>query len=305
MNKFLQNFNLRRELEAYDTIYENVSKGVPFKGTNLWILFFAILVASVGLNVNSTAVIIGAMLISPLMGPIMGLGLSVAINDIDLLKKSFNNYMLAAAIGLIASSIYFFITPLDDAHSELLARTAPNIYDVLIAFFGGMAGIIATSSKLKGNVIPGVAIATALMPPLCTAGYGLATFQWNFFFGALYLFFINTVFIGLSTLLVARFIQFPLKHWQNKDKEKRANRIIIAIVILTVVPSVYFAYDVVRSTRYTDNVDRFIANEAQFENDYLLKKDIDASRKEVILTYGGELITEKKNRFSKKSITQI
>ncbi len=292
MNKILEKFNLRKELEDYETIYDNVAKGVPFKGTNLWILFFAILIASIGLNLNSTAVIIGAMLISPLMGPIMGLGLSIAINDVDLLKKSINNYLIAAGIGLLASSLYFVVTPIDEAHSELLARTSPTLYDVLIALFGGLAGIVATSSKLKGNVIPGVAIATALMPPLCTAGYGLATLQRNFFFGALYLFFINTVFIGLSTLMIARLIRFPLRQWQDKDKEARSNRIVLIIVTLTVIPSVYFAYDIVRKTNYSDKVDEFIRNEAQFPNDYLLKKDIDAAKKEVTLTYGGELISE-------------
>lgn len=293
MNKFLQSFNLRSELESYDIIYDNVNKGVPFKGTNLWVLFFAIIVASVGLNVNSTAVIIGAMLISPLMGPIMGLGLSIGINDIDLLKKSFKNYVLAAAIGLTASTLYFLVTPIDDAHSELLARTSPTVYDVLIAFFGGLAGIVATSSKLKGNVIPGVAIATALMPPLCTAGYGLATLQGNFFFGALYLFFINTVFIGLATLLIARVMRFPLKQWLNKKEEKKSNRYVTLIVMLTLIPSIYFAYDVVKTSRYEKAVENFIANEAIFPNDYLLKKEINASDKKVELTYGGELITEK------------
>ena len=292
MNKILEKFNLRKELEDYETIYDNVVKGVPFKGTNLWILFFAILIASIGLNLNSTAVIIGAMLISPLMGPIMGLGLSIAINDVDLLKKSINNYLIAAGIGLLASGLYFVVTPIDVAHSELLARTSPTVYDVLIALFGGLAGIVATSSKLKGNVIPGVAIATALMPPLCTAGYGLATLQWSFFFGALYLFFINTVFIGLSTLMIARLIRFPLRQWQDKDKEVRSNRIVLIIVTLTMIPSVYFAYDIVRKTNYADKVDEFIRNEAQFPNDYLLKKDIDAANKEVTLTYGGELISE-------------
>ncbi len=292
MNLFLKHFNIKSELEPYDIIFENIEKGIPFKGTNLWILFFAIIVASVGLNVNSTAVIIGAMLISPLMGPIMGLGLSIGINDIDLLKRSFNNYVIAAAIGLVASTLYFLVTPLDEAHSELLARTSPTVYDVLIAFFGGLAGIIATSSKLKGNVIPGVAIATALMPPLCTAGYGLATMQWYFFFGALYLFFINTVFIGLATLLTVRFMKFPLRSWQDKRKEKRSNRYVTLIVILTLIPSIYFGYDVVKTTRYEEKVERFIEYEANFPNDYLLKKHINSDKKEVTLIYGGELISE-------------
>ena len=182
------------EMETIDYI----SKNVEFKGANLWILIFAILVASVGLNVNSTAVIIGAMLISPLMGPIMGVGLAAGINDFELLKKSLKNLGIAIAISIITSTIYFSFTPLNDAQSELLARTEPSIWDVLIALFGGLAGIVAGSRKEKSNAIPGVAIATALMPPLCTAGYGLATGNVYYFFGAFYLFFINSVFSSSS-----------------------------------------------------------------------------------------------------------
>lgn len=290
-NKLLERFSLIDEQEKSETVYETIRLAVPFKGTNLWILIFAIFIASIGLNVNSTAVIIGAMLISPLMGPIMGLGLGVAINDVDLLKKSFNSYFFATCVGLLTSALYFTITPLDKAHSELLARTSPNVYDVLIALFGGLAGIVATSSKLKGNVIPGVAIATALMPPLCTAGYGLATLQFNFLLGALYLFFINTVFIGLATIIVIRLYKYPLRQWQDEKKAKRSNRIIMAIVILTTIPSIYFAYDVVVKTRYTEKVNDFINNEAQLPNNYLLRRETDPKHKKLVLIYGGELIS--------------
>ncbi len=186
-------FDLRSEMEDYNSIHQEIEKGIIFKGTNLWILMFAIVVASVGLNMNSTAVIIGAMLISPLMGPINGMGYSLATYDFPLFKRSIKNFTYAVIVSLLTSSIYFLITPLNEAHSELLARTSPSIYDVIIALFGGLAGIVAMSSKLKGNVIPGVAIATALMPPICTAGYGLATLQFNFFFGALYLFLTSTL----------------------------------------------------------------------------------------------------------------
>ena len=216
MNLF-DHFKLNTEKEDYQTVIGNIEKDVVFKGTNLWLLVFAIFIASLGLNVNSTAVIIGAMLVSPLMGPIMGLGLGMAINDLALLKKSLFNYLLAAGVGLATSTIYFLLSPLDEAHSEILARTSPNIYDVLIALFGGFAGILATSSKQKGNVIPGVAIATALMPPLCTAGFGLATLNIDFFFGAFYLFLINTVFIALATLVTTRFLNFPYKHLPEKE----------------------------------------------------------------------------------------
>lgn len=293
MQNILDHFKLKNEKEKYEIVIENIDKGVSFKGTNLWILVFAIFIASLGLNVNSTAVIIGAMLVSPLMGPIMGLGLGMAINDLDLLKRSIFNYLFAAAVGLVTSTLYFFISPINDAHSEILARTAPNIYDVLIALFGGFAGILATSSKQKGNVIPGVAIATALMPPLCTAGYGLATLKFSFFFGAMYLFMINTVFIALATLITTRFLKFPSKHLLNEKDEKKAKKLVWIIVLITLLPSIYLGYDLVEQNRFNHQANEFIDNEANFPNDYLLKKVIDAKNNEISLTYGGQLITEK------------
>ena len=212
MNRFLESFSLAKEKEDFEVVIDGVEKGVSFSGTNLWILVFAIFIASLVLNVNSTAVVIGAMLVSPLMGPIMGLGMGIAINDLQLLKKALANYAFAVGVGLTTSTIFFLLSPLNDASSEILARTSPTIYDVLIAFFGGFAGILAISSRQKGNVIPGVAIATALMPPLCTAGYGLANWNLNYIFGAFYLFVINTVFIALATLITARVLSFPRRH---------------------------------------------------------------------------------------------
>ena len=185
----IDSFRLKKEREDFEVISSNIDSGVVFKGTNLWILVFAIFICSLGLNVNSSAVVIGAMLVSPIMGPIIGMGFGIATTDLKLLKKALYNYLFAGIVGIIASTLYFSLTPINVAQTEMLARTSPNIYDVLIAFFGGLAGIIAIASKMKGNVIPGVAIATALMPPLCTAGYGLATLQMEFFFGAFYLFF--------------------------------------------------------------------------------------------------------------------
>lgn len=192
-------FNIMPDKEDERQIVAQISSGVSFRGANLWVLIFAIFIASLGLNVNSPAVIIGAMLISPLMGPIIGMGLAVGINDVELLKRSARNFGVATLISVLTATVYFLLTPLGDARSELLARTSPTLYDVLIATCGGAAGIIALCTKGKGNVIPGVAIATALMPPLCTAGYGLATGHWLYFLGAFYLFFINTVFISLAT----------------------------------------------------------------------------------------------------------
>jgi len=290
MKNILDYFKLDYEQEAYNTVIDSITRGIIFRGTNLWILVFAIFIASLGLNMNSTAVIIGAMLISPIMGPIMGLGLGTGINDLALVRKSLSNYFFAALVGLIASTIYFLISPLNDAHSEILARTTPNIYDVLIAFFGGLAGIIATSTKQKGNVIPGVAIATALMPPLCTAGYGLATFQFNYFIGAFYLFIINTVFIALATFVTVRLLKFPFKHLPDEKADKRSKRIIIAIVIITLAPSIYFGYDIVKNDKFTKEANRFIETEAIFPGDYLLKKTIDAKGKNIELIFGGNEI---------------
>lgn len=290
MESILNAFKIFAEREKFHIVVQNIQNGVAFRGTNLWILIFAIFVASIGLNVNSNAVIIGAMLISPLMGPIMGLGLGMGINDLALVKRSMSNYLLACSIGLSTSTVYFLLTPLDEAHSEILARVAPNIYDVLIAFFGGLAGIIATSSKQKGNVIPGAAIATALMPPLCTAGYGLATLQFSFFFGALYLFIINTVFIALATLVAVRLLKFPFKHLPDEEDDKRSKRIIWGVVVLTLLPSLYFGYDIVRQNRFLNQAESFIRNEAVFPNDYLLEKSIDPKAQSIILTYGGEKI---------------
>lgn len=289
-NNIFSKFNLNNEKEDHQSIITTIDNGVVFRGTNLWILIFAIFVASLGLNVNSTAVIIGAMLISPLMGPIMGIGLGMGINDVVLLKKALTNYFIATIAALITSTIFFLISPLNDAHSEILARTSPSIYDVLIALFGGFAGIIATSSKQKGNVIPGVAIATALMPPLCTAGYGLATFQFSFFFGAFYLFIINTVFIALATFIISRLLKFPYKHLHNERSDKRAKRIVWSVVIITLVPSIYLGYDLVQQDRFNKNANTFITNEAHFSNDYLLNKKIDPKNKIITLVFGGKEI---------------
>lgn len=292
-NNIFSKFNLNNEKEDLQSIITTIDNGVVFRGTNLWILIFAIFVASLGLNVNSTAVIIGAMLISPLMGPIMGIGLGMGINDVVLLKKALNNYFIATIAALLTSTIFFLISPLDDAHSEILARTSPSIYDVLIALFGGFAGIIATSSKQKGNVIPGVAIATALMPPLCTAGYGLATFQFNFFFGAFYLFIINTVFIALATFIISRLLKFPYKYLHNERSDKRAKRIVWTVVIITLVPSLYLGYDLVQQDKFNKNANTFINNEAHFSNDYLLNKKIDPKNKIITLVFGGKEIALK------------
>ncbi len=285
-------FDITSEQEEFDTIHETVEKGVQFRGTNLWILIFAIIIACVGLNVNSTAVIIGAMLISPLMGPILGMGYSLAVYDFLLFRRSLVNFAFAVLVSLIASTVYFILTPLGQAHSELLARTQPNIYDVIIALAGGLAGIIAVSSKNKGNVIAGVAIATALMPPLCTAGYGLATGNWNFFFGAFYLFTINTVFIGAATVYTVRLLKYPIWHPADDILKKRVDNWATFVVVATAVPSIYFGYRLVQYEQFNNAAALYIRNESQIDGDYLLKSDVNPQEKVIRLIYGGRHISD-------------
>jgi uncharacterized hydrophobic protein (TIGR00271 family) len=235
---------------------------------------FAIMVCSVGLNVNSPAVVIGAMLISPLMGPIMGVGLGVGINDFQLIIKALKNLSIAVGISVITSALYFWISPLNDAQSELLARTSPTLWDVLIALFGGLAGIVAGSRKEKSNAIPGVAIATALMPPLCTAGFGLATRQWDFFFGAFYLFFINSVFISLSTYLIVRLLRFKPKEFLDHDREVRVKRYIAIFALVTILPSILTGYNVVLESVFRRNAQAFINTELKFENAKVINREV-------------------------------
>jgi uncharacterized hydrophobic protein (TIGR00271 family) len=291
-------FRIARDQETFQRIRKDIEENIRFSGRNLWILILAILIASFGLNVNSSAVIIGAMLISPLMGPIMGIGLGASINDIALLKRSAQNFLFATSFSLLTSTLYFLFTPLDDAHSELLARTSPNIYDVFIALAGGFAGIIAISGNNRGNVLPGVAIATALMPPLCTAGYGLATLQWKFLFGAFYLFIINGVFIALSTYLFARFIRFPLVHDRDKQKDRRQQRLIWALTLTTLIPSVFFSYQMLRGNQFRQNANRFIEQEIVRNGAIVLSKEINAGNREIKLYLAGTRINKTPNEFA-------
>ena len=266
-----------KEQEA-DTI-EQISSGVSFRGSNLWVLIFAIFTASLGLNVNSTAVIIGAMLISPLMGPIIGMGLAIGIGDLPLLKSSIKNYFVATVISVLTAMSYFAISPLTEAQSELLARTSPTLYDVLIALCGGAAGIIALSTRGKGNVVPGVAIATALMPPLCTAGYGLAMGEWSFFFGAFYLYFINTVFIALATYIGVRMLRFRPKIAVSKDRMRVVNRTIFAIVVVTMIPATIMTVRIIRDSMLDNNIARFLKHELHYPGTQIVSHQKDGEKK--------------------------
>lgn len=254
------------------------------------------------LNMNSTAVIIGAMLISPLMGPINGMGYSIATYNFPLFAKAAKNFTFAVLASLLASTSYFTITPISTAHSELLARTSPSIYDVLIALFGGLAGILAISSKQKGNVIPGVAIATALMPPLCTAGYGLATAKFDFFFGAIFLFTINTVFIAFSSVIISQILKFPIRTLVDVAQKKRVNTIISVIILFTIIPSVYFGYGLVQKERFLENATKFTDNVSLFQGNYLLSHEIKPAEKSISLIYGGSSLTDgQKNLIKNKA----
>ncbi|MDR2868293.1 MAG: DUF389 domain-containing protein [Bacteroidales bacterium] len=299
---------LHEDTDAAATI-ASISKSVEFKGVNIWILAFAIVVASVGLNVNSTAVIIGAMLISPLMGPINGIGLALGISDIDLLRKSLINLFIMVSISLLFSTAYFVISPLNDVQSELLARTQPNIYDVMIALFGGLAGIVAISRKDQPfTVISGVAIATALMPPLCTAGFGLATLQFNYFIGAFYLFFINSVCIAFATYFMVRYLRFePVKFLDPKRKKWQVItiRIIMAIII---IPSVIMAYFMIKETRFQTDSTNYIGEIQKtelFQERQIIKteKEYSLKKQTITLTVIGEPLSQKQIAYLQSSLT--
>ncbi|KRD09163.1 hypothetical protein ASE21_15070 [Flavobacterium sp. Root901] len=300
MNRITDLLNLREGEDNKEKILESVIKNISFKGANLWILACAILIASVGLNVNSTAVIIGAMLISPLMGPIVGAGFALGIYDFTLLKKSLRNLLTATLVSLTVSTIYFAVSPFKEVQSELLARTSPNIYDILIAFFGGIVGVIAVTRTEKGNPIPGVAIATALMPPLCTAGYGLATGQWTFFFGAFYLYCINCVFIGIATFLIVKYLKYPAKRQVDEKQQKQVRIIITLLTAVMLIPSAYLAFSLYREQQFLKNADLFIENEFSSKGYTVIykKSTFTPAKKALELAF----LTK---RFSKKEIVHL
>jgi len=260
-NNLFDFFDLHYGEEEKSKVLENVFANTSFRGSNLWILACAIIIASIGLNVNSTAVIIGAMLISPLMGPIVGAGFALGTYDFALLKKSMKNLLISTAVSLFVSAFYFYLSPFKDVQSEILARTSPNIYDVLIAFFGGLVGVIAITRVEKGNPIPGVAIATALMPPLCTAGYGLATFNFYYFLGAFYLYTINCFFICIATFFVVKYLNYPAASFKGRRFEKQIRLGITALVMIMIIPSFYLAYNLWNEKKFTNTVEEFINTE--------------------------------------------
>ena len=270
---------LRRTFRYYANIYDHIDtedaaqrikSGIWFRGPNVWILAFSIVIASAGLNVNSTAVIIGAMLISPLMGPIIGLGLALGTNDVDLLKLAAKNLLVMVVISLVASTLFFLLSPLELINpTELQARTRPTIYDVLIALFGGLAGILENSRKERGTVIAGVAIATALMPPLCTAGYGLSSFHFKFFFGAMYLFIINTVFITLATYVMVKYLRFKAVSGLDPVVAKKRRNTISALIAVVVIPSIISAIGMIQDNNFERNVEAFVQENRLVSRSYI------------------------------------
>lgn len=286
-----ERFSLHDDKAEDTEIEARIRDGVELRGATPWVLIFAIFVASVGLNVNSTAVIIGAMLISPLMGPIMGAGLGVAVYDFDLVKRSLTNLGIATFISLVVSALYFSLTPLQQTQSELLARTSPTIWDVLIALFGGLAGIVGITRQEKSNVIPGVAIATALMPPVCTAGFGIATGQWQFAGGALYLYAINCVFISLATVVGIRALRLRRHGFANQKTEKRVKATLLALALITSVPSGYLALDLVRQEVFRAKAQEFVDREFIFDKSQLVDTKIDPDKRIIDLSILGEPIS--------------
>ena len=286
-----ERFSLHDDKAEDTEIEARIRDGVELRGATPWVLIFAIFVASVGLNVNSTAVIIGAMLISPLMGPIMGAGLGVAVYDFDLVKRSLTNLGIATFISLVVSALYFSLTPLQQTQSELLARTSPTIWDVLIALFGGLAGIVGITRQEKSNVIPGVAIATALMPPVCTAGFGIATGQWQFAGGALYLYAINCVFISLATVVGIRALRLRRHGFANQKTEKRVKATLLALALITSVPSGYLALDLVRQEVFRSKAQEFVDREFTFDKSQLVDTKIDPDKRVIDLSILGEPIS--------------
>lgn len=258
---FLQRFSLLQDKADDEQIERQIRDGVEMAGATPWILMFAIVVASVGLNVNSTAVIIGAMLISPLMGPIMGAGLGIAIYDFDLVKRALLNLLIATVISLLVSTLYFSLSPLQEVRSELLARTMPTVWDVIIAFFGGLAGVVGATRREKSNVIPGVAIATALMPPVCTAGFGLATGRWDFVGGALYLYTINCVFIAIATVIGIRTVHLRAHTFADAKTARRIKLGLYGLALSTALPSGYLAFKLVNEELFNSRARSFVEQE--------------------------------------------
>ena len=290
---FFQNLlDMRSDMLSYEELHDMMKENIVIRGANMWILMMAILIASIGLNVNSTAVIIGAMLISPLMGGILTMGYSLTTRDLPLLRQAATCFITQVIISLIASTAYFTLSPLTTATEEMIARTSPTVWDVLIALFGGIAGSIGNTRKKASNVIPGVAIATALMPPLCTVGYGIASGQPKFVWGALYLFVINTMFIGLSAVIVTKLLGVPCLRELDERRRKRANRIVTILILVIVVPSILTGAITVYRSVLDNNVSNYLGHEFSFENTQVVQSSVDNEKKQISVSLVGEPLSD-------------
>lgn len=297
---FKDAFSLKMDIASPEEIHNAINSGAKVKGTNMCILILAILIASIGLNMNSTAVIIGAMLISPLMGGIMAIGYGIAVNDLKSSKNAAIGLAFQVIICIITSTVYFTISPISTAHSELLARTSPSVWDVLIAICGGLAGIIGVTRKEKTNVIPGVAIATALMPPLCTAGYGLATHQIRFFLGAVYLFFINSFFICLTTIIIIKILKLPCKKFINAKAKRKLYLNISLIAVITIIPSVIFAYQLIAETITDKNIEQYMSKEFSYSDTQIVQSYVNSEKNEIeVALIGKQLDSNEISRLEK------
>tara|TARA_R110002074_G_scaffold400097_1_gene594729 strand:- start:47 stop:1510 length:1464 start_codon:yes stop_codon:yes gene_type:complete len=305
IKKFLiELLDFRDDTDHAATI-EAIKADIPFKGATAWILIFAVFVASIGLNAGSTAVVIGAMLISPLMGPILGIGMSIAINDIDTLRKSLINLATMIVLSLLTAFLFFYIFPLSEDNSELLGRVRPDIRDVLIAFFGGLALMVARTKKgTVATVIFGVAIATALMPPLCTAGYGLAKGNWNYFLGAMYLFTINTIFIALAAFLVLKLLKFSMIRYANSAKRRRIAQLASLLAVVVMIPAIFTFINVYKENKVSTEISAFIKNEIKSNRLYQLMDDsFDEEKKILSLNFFNEVSEAEKNSLQNRLLT--
>lgn len=272
----------------------SIRKNIYFKGPTVFILACAIIIASVGLNVNSIPVIIGAMLISPVMAPILGFGFSLGVQDMQLLKDSLRNFAVMVVISILASAIYFLLSPLNLEHpTELLARTNPTIYDVLIALFGGFAGILENSRKEKGTVLSGVAIATALMPPLCTVGYGISIGNLSYILGAFYLFMINSIFIALATFVAVKYLKYPVVQEVEGRRTRLTGRAVSVILLLIIVPSVLSAIRIVQESNFKIHASRIVEDNKSIGRGFIYDYSVDntSNPPSVVLFMAGEKLT--------------
>jgi len=278
MSKFRQRFkeivNISRDVD-WAIASESIRKNIYFRGPNVWILAAAVIIASIGLNINSIPMIVGAMLISPLMGPIMGFGLGLGVNDTALLKESLKHLGIMVLVSILASTLYYLVTPLElDNPTEMLARTRPTIYDVLVALFGGFAGILETCRKEKGTVISGVAIATTLIPPLCAIGYGIVTLNPLYIVGPFYLFFINIVFIALATFLMVKYLKFPLVKVSDSTKHRKVSGTIVAFTLILIIPSIISAIMVIKENQFRQNARKFVSDNKNFNKSYIYDHEV-------------------------------